>query len=329
MKEKNIPWGVYPVILVTTLFWALGHPLGRIILRTVHAMQLGSINLVVGFLVLLAYLGATGRLRSVLRLPARDLLASLALGVIGFALYQLLTFSALSRIPASMNAVLVATNIIMIAPLASLFLKEKIGWGRAVAILTAFGGVVLVTFNQGFAAQAGIDLAGCLFSLLAALSFAVYTVLGKSVVSRNDPLIVTALALFAGAVLLSAFTAATVGFGGTARADGLTWLFMILLGVTMIGFAYPAWFACLKLLPASRVSIFIYVTPVFAVVLSFLILNERFSWLFYLGGALVLGSVVLSTAALQRKGLTPLSARNARQAKMEGVLRRTSAPRAR
>jgi drug/metabolite transporter (DMT)-like permease len=301
MNEKPVPWGVYPVMLVTTLFWALGHPLGRLILRSVHAMQLGSVNLVVGFLVLLAWLAVTGKLRAAVRLPARDLLSSLALGVIGFALYQTLTFSALSRIPASINAVLVATNIILITPLAAVFLRERIAWGRVVAVLTAFAGVVLVTFNQGFAVGTGIDLIGCLFSLCAALSFAIYTVLGKSVVSRNDPLIVTALALFAGAVLLSVFTGFTVGFGGLLRADGLTWFWMILLGVTMIGFSYPAWFACLKILPATRVSLFIYVTPVFAVVLSFLILDERFSWLFYLGGALVLGSVVLSTVASQRR----------------------------
>jgi drug/metabolite transporter (DMT)-like permease len=87
----------------------------------------------------------------------------------------------------------------------------------------------------------------------------------------------------------------------SGRADGLTCLWMILLGVTMIGFSYPVWFACLKLLPATRVSVFIYVTPVFAVVLSFLILDERSSWLFYLGGALALGSVVLSTVASRRR----------------------------
>jgi drug/metabolite transporter (DMT)-like permease len=287
-------------MLVTTLFWALGHPLGRIILRSVHPMQLGSVNLVVGFLVLLGYLAVTGRVRAMFRLPASDVLASLCLGVVGFALYQLLTFSALSRIPASMNAVLVATNVVLITPLAALFLKERIRWGRAVAVLTAFAGVVLVTFNQGFTTGGGIDLVGCLFSLLAALSFAAYTVIGKRVVERNDPLAVTALALFSGAVLLSVFTGFTVGFGGLAGAATVTWTLMILLGVTMIGFAYPAWFACLKVLPASRVSIFIYMTPVFAVILAFLILNERFSWLFYAGGVLVLGSVVASTVASRR-----------------------------
>jgi drug/metabolite transporter (DMT)-like permease len=299
MKEKSVavPAIVYPVMLVTTLFWALGHPLGRIILRTVHPMQLGAINLAVGFLVLCAYLAVTGRLRGIFRLPVRDLLASLALGVVGFALYQLLTFSALSRIPASMNAVLVATNVVLITPLAAVILKEKIRWGRAAAVFCAFAGVVLVTFNRGFSAGSGIDLLGCLFSLLAALSFAAYTVLGKQVVTKNDPLIVTVLALFSGAALLSLGTGFTVGFGSLGGADTLTWTLMILLGVLMIGFAYPAWFACLKMLPASRVSIFIYLTPVFAVILAFLILDERFSWLFYVGGGIVLGSVVVSTVS--------------------------------
>ena len=296
MSEKSIPWTVYLVMLVTAFFWALGHPLGRIILRSAHPFQLGSVNLVVGFLTLLAYLVITGKIGMIFRLSARDLLESLALGIVGFALYQLLTFSALSRIPASMNAVLVATNVVLIAPLAALLLQERIRWARAAAILCAFAGVVLVTFNQGFAPGARIDLFGCLLSLLAALSFALYTVLGKRLVERNDPLLVTAVALFAGAVALSTLTGVTVGFTSLGAADGLTWFLMILLGVTMIGFAYPAWFACLKMLPASRVSIFIYMTPVFAVILAFLILDERFSWLFYVGGALVLGSVVVSTA---------------------------------
>jgi drug/metabolite transporter (DMT)-like permease len=72
---------------------------------------------------------------------------------------------------------------------------------------------------------------------------------------------------------------------------------MVMLGLTMIGIAYPTWFACLKRLPASRVSVYVYMTPVFAVILSLLILEERFSWLFLLGGALVLGGIALASPA--------------------------------
>ncbi len=282
-------------LLLATLFWALGHPLGRIILRTVHPFQLGSVTLAVGFLCVLVYLAAARRLPALARLRGADVAGSLSLGVLGFAVYQILTFSALSRIPASMNAILVSSNVVLIAILSSLFLKERVGWQRAAGILIAFAGAALVAFNRGFALDGGVDLLGCAFSLLAALCFALYTVLGKRLVERNDPLLVTSLALLAGALVLGAVTAGTVGLSSLARAGARAWRLMILLGISMIGFAYPAWFETLKRLPASRASVFVYLTPVFAVVLSFLILDERFSWLFYAGGALVLVGVALSS----------------------------------
>jgi drug/metabolite transporter (DMT)-like permease len=282
-------------LLLATLFWALGHPLGRIILQTVHPFQLGTMTLAIGFLCVLLYLSAARRLPALARMRGGDLAGSLALGVLGFAAYQVLTFSALARIPASMNAILVSSNVALIAILSAVFLKERIGWQGVAGILVAFAGVVLVTFNRGFTLGGSIDLLGCAFSLLAALCFALYTILGKRLVERNDPLLVTSLALLAGALLLGALTAGSVGLSSLSRAGARAWWLMILLGVTMIGFAYPAWFETLKKLPASRASVFVYFTPVFAVLLSLLILDERFSWMFYAGGALVLAGVGLSS----------------------------------
>lgn len=283
-------------LLLATVFWALGHPLGRVILQTVHPFQLGTLTLGVGFLCVLVYLAAARRLALLRQMSAGDIVGSLGLGVLGFAAYQLLTFSALARIPASMNAILVSTNVVLIAILSAIVLKETVGWRRVLGILVAFAGAMLVTFNRGFSLDGRVDLLGCAFSLLAALCFAVYTILGKRLVQRNDPLIVTTLALFSGAVILAVVTAASVGFGSLARAGLQAWWLMILLGISMIGFAYPAWFETLKRLPASRASVFVYLTPVFAVILSFVILDERFFWPFYLGGGLVLGGVALSSS---------------------------------
>ncbi len=72
------------------------------------------------------------------------------------------------------------------------------------------------------------------------------------------------------------------------------WLLLLFLGAGMIGVAYPVWFACLKRVNASDIAIFIYLTPLFAGLLSFLILNEVFVWTFYLGGALILGGISVS-----------------------------------
>jgi drug/metabolite transporter (DMT)-like permease len=284
----------YLLMVVTTFFWAIGHPLGRIILREVHPFQLAAMNLTVGFLCLVVYLLVTGKMKELFKVNRRDFLGSCFLGVFGFFTYQISTFSALARIPASMNAVLVATNVVLVVLLSGLILRERIPPLRVLGVLVALCGVVFITFNQGFVLDGRVDLIGVAFSLSAAASFALYTILGKRILSRNDPLLVSTLALFAGAVLLDVVTAATVGFAGLRSAGGLTWGLMLPLGATMIGVAYPLWFFCLKRLPASHVSVFIYMTPTFAVILSLLILGERFAWLFWLGAALVLGGIMIA-----------------------------------
>jgi len=287
----------YFLMLIVSFFWAIGHPLGRIILQKVHPLQLGAITLGTGFIGLLIFLIASGRVKKIFELSRRDTLISLGLGVFGFFLYQILTFSALARIPASMNAVLVSNNVVFIVLLAALTLKERVKPLSIIGIILAICGVVLVTFNKGFSigdGAGGIDLLGCAFSLLAALSAALYSVIGKRVLESNDPLIVAALAMFSGAVLLTILTAVTVGFSDVLLAGWPTILLMVFLGLTMISIAYPLWFVCLKKFPASQISIYIYLTPVFAVILSLIILHERFSWLFWVGGALILGGIIIA-----------------------------------
>jgi drug/metabolite transporter (DMT)-like permease len=287
----------YFLMLIVSFFWAIGHPVGRIILQKVHPLQLGAITLGTGFMGLLIFLIASGRVKKIFELSRRDTLISLGLGVFGFFLYQILTFSALARIPASMNAVLVSNNVVFIVLLAALTLKERVKPLSIIGIILAICGVVLVTFNKGFSigdGAGGIDLLGCAFSLLAALSTALYSVIGKRVLESNDPLIVAALAMFSGAVLLTILTAVTVGFSDVLLAGWPTILLMVFLGLTMISIAYPLWFVCLKKFPASQISIYIYLTPVFAVILSLIILHERFSWLFWVGGALILGGIIIA-----------------------------------
>lgn len=277
---------------VATFFWALGHPVGRIILKELHPFQLGSVTLAVGFICLLLFCALTGRIGSLVKLPKKDLLLSLLLGVLGFFLYQILTFSALKRIPASMNAILISTNVILIMLFAAIFLGERIGRNRVIGILTAGVGVVFVIFNRGFILGSKVGILGCLFSMGAAVVFSLYSVFAKRILAQNDPVVIVTLALFSGAVLLVILASRTVGMEGLVRAGAVTWLLMLLLGIGMIGISYPIWFFCLKRLPASQISIYIYMTPMFAVILSLIILQERFSWLFWLGGALILGGIV-------------------------------------
>lgn len=281
-------------MLIFAFFAALGHPLGRIIVREMHPIQLGTVTLLIGLVVLILYIMFTGRLKSLFRIDKKDILLSAGIGVFGFFFFQILTFSALARIPASVNAFLINTSVVYISLLAAVFLKERIPLIRILAIALALMGVVLVVFNRGFRLERAAPLLGCLFSILGAIAFAIYSVFGKKLLQRNDPINVVAIAVFSGAVLLSIFTRFSIGYTSLVNIGGKTWLLTILLGATMIGLAYPMWFLSLRRLPASHVSVYLYMTPLFAVLLSFLILHETFGWLFWIGGLLILGGIVLS-----------------------------------
>jgi len=292
----------YMLMLTATFFWALGHPVGRIVLRSVHPFQLGALNLSFGFAAVLFFLVLSGRVKTLAGLPKKSIAASLLLGVFGFFIYQICTFSALARIPASVNAILVSTNPVFIALFSALILRERINLPRFIGILCALTGAVFVTFNRGFTFEGEINLAGCVFSLCAAFSFALYSVLGKRVLSKNEPLIVSTYALLSGAVLLMLLSGFSVGFTELSSVPNSTWMLIIMLSLTMIGIAYPLWFTCLKRMAASHVSIYIFMTPVFAVILSLLILHERFSRLFWLGGGLVMAGIVITTLSAGKQG---------------------------
>ena len=281
-------------MLIFAFFAALGHPLGRIIVREMHPIQLGTVTLLIGLVVLILYILFTGRLKSLFRIDKKDILLSAGIGVFGFFFFQILTFSALARIPASVNAFLINTSVVYISLLAAVFLKERIPLIRILAIALALMGVVLVVFNRGFRLERVAPLLGCLFSILGAIAFAIYSVFGKKLLQRNDPNNVVAIAVISGAVLHGIYTRFSIGYSSIVDIGGKTWLLTILLGATMIGLAYPMWFLSLRRLPASHVSVYLYMTPLFAVLLSFLILHETFGWLFWIGGLLILGGIVLS-----------------------------------
>jgi drug/metabolite transporter (DMT)-like permease len=281
-------------MLIFAFFGALGHPLGRIIVRDMHPIQLGTVSLIVGFIVIVLFMVISGRIGSLFRIARKDIFLSAGIGVLGFFFFQMLTFSALSRIPASVNAFLINTSVVYISLLASLVLKERVPPMRVLAIGLALAGVVLVVFNRGFGFGGGVDLLGCAFSIAGAVSFALYSVLGKRLLERNDPIHVVAIAVFSGSILLAILTRFTTGYASLMNVQTGTWLLTILLGATMIGLAYPMWFLGLKGLPASHISIYVYMTPLFAVVLSYLILGETFGLYFWLGAGLILVGIVMS-----------------------------------
>ncbi|MCL6594339.1 MAG: DMT family transporter, partial [Alicyclobacillus sp.] len=91
---------------------------------------------------------------------------------------------------ASVAALVNATNPIFIILFASLILREKLTWLKAVAVVCAITGTSIILGGAGHAQSLGIAL-----SILSVLTWSLVTVLARRLNQRYSPLYVTTLAM--------------------------------------------------------------------------------------------------------------------------------------
>lgn len=190
----------------------------------------------------------------------------------------------------SSNAIALQSYIPMSALLAVVFLGERIGWRTSVGIALAFAGVLVLGFDP-LVLQAPLALALC---LAAAFMLAVSTTLmrGMSGVGTFElqawtaAIGIPALALISG--LIEHDQLASVTSAGALEWAGVAYSGLI---ASLVGHGLLYWL--LQRHPVSQVTPYLLLAPVFAVSLGVLVWGDRPGPKLMLGGAMVLGGVLL------------------------------------
>lgn len=236
-----------------------------------------------GALLLAAAHGA-GRLR---RMSRRAVVTGLLMGAVGYAAQAGLYFAALTYAGAAPVALVFCVYPLLVMVGAVLTRRERASRKRAMALLLALAGVVLVL---GGAASGDFNAAGAALALGSALVYTVYILVGDRVASQ-DPLAFAALVCcgaFSTFVASSAFRGLPdLGFS----ARGWTWLVMIALVSTVA--AILLFFAGLARVGPSAASLLSIVEPVVTVAGAALVFAEALTLQQALGGVMVLGSVAI------------------------------------
>ena len=192
------------------------------------------------------------------------------------------------------TTVAIATVCYYLAPvfivLASpLLLGEKLTVKKIFFSAVALFGTVLVSgaFESG-----GISFAGVAFAVGAAVLYAAIVLCNKKLdgISSNDATI-TQLAITA--VILGVYVSVTEDFGNFSL-NGTEWMLLAVAGVVHTGLAYALYFGAVQKLDAQTSAFYSYIDPVFAVILSAVVLGEPMTVLTAIGAVLVLGSTFLS-----------------------------------
>jgi drug/metabolite transporter (DMT)-like permease len=217
----------------------------------------------------------------------------LALGITGVVGYHVLQNIGLSMTSSSEASVLLNSDPIFIAMLSSYFLKEKISIYKAIGIAIAFIGATTIVLQDGFTRSAvGEAMMGNIFALLAALSWALFSVLGKKVLETSNAYSVTAFSSLFGAIALAPLA---IGFEGLAfPSDTLAWLILAVLGLGASGTSYLLWHIAITESKASDACLAFFFIPIIAILVGIVLLGEAVTALFLTGSCLVLIGVLLT-----------------------------------
>lgn len=149
-----------------------------------------------------------------------------------------------------------------------IFRQEKLTAKKIIACIIGFAGIVLINLN-GLSMNLNLG-DGCV--LLSNFAYGISGALMKRYSSKEDPVIISGYQF-----IMGGFVMILVGllFGGVITINSPEALGVMLYLSLLSAVAYSLWGVLLKFNPVSKVSIYSFMTPVFGVLLSNLMLTEK------------------------------------------------------
>jgi drug/metabolite transporter (DMT)-like permease len=284
------------VLVLTLLIWSFSF-LAAARLR----QDLGlSDALAARFLPVLLGAGLLLLWRRPLRLPRAAWWRVVAMGLLGVPVYNVAFLHGLKTVPTGTAALITALNPVFTAVLARIALKEPFGLRRAGGLVLALAGVFVVI---RYGTDEPVDwpyLSSALVLVLAPLSWAVYTVIGRRLPATADALDTTYALLFVGSLPLLVLARPALGRGLLAHPGALGAALYLAVPCTLV--AYAGWIWALKRLPAGEVAAFVFLNPPFANLWAWLFQGATLKPPFLLGAAALLAGVAAIVLPMPRVG---------------------------
>jgi len=211
-------------------------------------------------------------------------------GITGVLGYNLALNFGETRIAAGTASLIVGLSPVLTLTAAAIALKERITLRKAGGIALAFAGLfVVVKWGTGEVLDFGY-LMGVLITVGAPLSWALYTTIGKPMMRRADPNIVTLSAIVWGSLPLAPF----LPVKQLPAMDTTGWLALAFLTVVCTVFGFLVWSWALKKTEAARLGAVVYLIPLVAILSEAVMRRTPPSPGLIIGGAVLIAGVVIA-----------------------------------
>lgn len=272
------------------LIWAGSFIFIKIGLQEIKPYNLAFYRFLIASPVLIIVVYLRGKLQPV---NVMDFLKIIILALTGVTLLYAAQFVALLYTTAINSSILINTSVIFIA-LMSLFLGEKFTKLKTFGVLLSFLGVIMIV-SKGYSFEffSSRTFVGDMLMIFDGFLWAIYTILGKSLLEKYSPEVLTTYAFAIGSILLFPF-ALYEGIANPFLLSQTSLISLLYLSLLCSVIAYVIWYSALTAMEATKVAVFVYIIPLFTAIMAFLVLNENIGIFTAIGGFLTMIGVYMA-----------------------------------
>lgn len=237
------------------------------------------------------------------RLKWRPLGIGLFMALTGVVGYQGLLYFGVRMTSVINTSLIHATAPLVTMVMAAIYLRSPIQRSQLIAGLISLAGVVVIVSQGNWQVLAAAELVrGDILIMLATVSFAAYSVVGRKVMSQRSVLELTTMITIWAAVIAMPMA------GWEAQSVPARWGWQAIAGMTYITIfpgvlAMLAWNFAVKVVGPAESMLYMNTVPVIAVLMSVSLLGEQLLPSHLVGGGMVLagcfGSVLLTQIAMR------------------------------
>jgi drug/metabolite transporter, DME family len=291
----------YFFIASAAFLWGVSAALGRAVFtgrlplsgNAAHAIDpliLSQTRTSFSLLVLIPILGACGGWQRI-RLPRRDLVQCLVLGIFGVAISNYFYYVAIQRTSVAIAIIVQYTAPVWVLLYVVARRQQRLTLQRIAAVAVAITGTALTIGIVGGKSALHVDAYGFFAAVLASFSFAFYNVGGHRILLHHDRWRVLVWTLASASVfwlLLNPPWKLT-----TSPYTLSQWAFLFVFSMISVLGAFSFYFLGLQYLEPSRAIIASCLEPVFSIVLAAAALGEGLRPIQILGIVFVLSAIVI------------------------------------
>ncbi len=286
---------IYFKLVLTAIFWGGTFVAARNVSDHIGPFTGSFIRFAAASILLAAI--ATFKEGRLPRMAKHQVVPAILLGMTGVFAYNVFFFSGLQTITAGRASLIVAINPVLISLLSDFFFHEKLHSAKIIgAALCLFGVILVISRGNPLLLFSGGIGRGELFILGCVVSWATYSLIGKSIMRDLTPFaaVFYSCAIGAAALFPLALMENMAGkIGAFSFIDWTSLLYLAFFG-TVIGFFW--YYEGIAAIGAARASVFINLVPVSGVFLGWLLLKEPVNLSIIAGALLVVGGVYLTNA---------------------------------